>query len=80
MDNRLADADCGTLASMASKKKPRGRSRERGRSVVFGFEMEPELDAALERFAKVDRRTKKTIVTMALEQFLERAGHWPPAD
>jgi hypothetical protein len=63
-----------------AKKKPimKGRSRERGDTVTFTFEMTPELDRAFEALAKRDMRTKKAVLTMALQGVLKSQGLWPP--
>ena len=68
------------MLDMAKKrpKKPAGRARDRGETRLVTFELDVKLDDALEVFHQRDRRTKKAIVSMALEQFLERQGAWPP--
>jgi phage terminase large subunit-like protein len=72
------------MAIMAKKKTSRaqpetkGRARERGDTVTFTFEMDPPLDAAFEAAAIQERRTKKAVLTMALEKYLKELGLWPP--
>jgi predicted transcriptional regulator len=44
------------------------------------FECDVALDDALQEFCRKDRRTKKAVITLALEQYLAQHGHWPPAD
>jgi hypothetical protein len=63
-----------------TKRKPRGRARERGETRPFTFEMDLPLDNALEACARQERRTKKAVLTFALEQYLAEQGFWPPAE
>jgi hypothetical protein len=63
---------------MTKKKPARGRSRERGDSVPFMFELSPDLNAALEACAERDLRTKRAVVTLALQDYLQRQGLWTP--
>jgi predicted transcriptional regulator len=67
-----------------SKKRPtqpagQGRARDRGATRTITVELDPALDDALEAFRIKDRRTKRAVVTIAIEQYLERQGAWPPA-
>jgi hypothetical protein len=63
--------------TMSKKKKHVGRKRDRGELYPFMFEMTPELNAALEACAERDRRTKRAVVLIALEAYLQREGLWP---
>ncbi len=62
----------------APKKKPE-RARDRGVIRPVTVEIAPELDEALEACARRDRRTKKAVLTIAIEEYLSRQGMWPPA-
>lgn len=59
-------------------KRPKGRARQRGETNLFAFELDPRLDAALEECAARERRTKKAVTTLALEDYLSARGLWPP--
>jgi hypothetical protein len=61
-----------------TEQKPTGRARELGKTRLVTIEIDVLLDDALEAFRQADRRTKKAVVTMALEEFLAKHGHWPP--
>ena len=67
------------MAKPKKQSEPRGRARERGATTSFTFEMEPPLGAALEACARRDKRTKKAVLTIALEKYLGDEGLWPPA-
>ncbi len=60
-------------------KTAQGRARELGGVVALNAEIDPRLDEAIEAFRIRDRRTKKAVITMALEEFLERHAPdlWP---
>jgi predicted transcriptional regulator len=65
---------------MAKKKKqPKGRARERGDSITFTFEMSPALNEAVGECAEKDMRTKRAVIVLALQDYLQRQGLWPPA-
>jgi hypothetical protein len=69
------------MLGMADRKKNRskgGRARERGVVRLINVEVDPRLDDAIEAFMVQDRRSKKVIVTMALEEFLQKRDLWPP--
>ncbi len=57
---------------MAEEKKPSGRSRKRGETRAFTLELPATLDDALECRAEQDRRSKKAVVVIALEQYLAK--------
>jgi hypothetical protein len=63
---------------MAKKPKKTGRARDRGDTRLVTIELDAALDDAIEAFRQQDRRTKKTVITMALEEFLTKHGVWPP--
>ena len=68
-------------STMTERKKQRptkGRARERGDSVYVGVEVDPRLDAALEACAAKDLRSKKAVITLALQEYLGKNGLWPP--
>jgi hypothetical protein len=67
------------MQSMAKKKGPKGRARDRGTLVPVMFEIPPELHAALEACAERDFRTKRAVCTLALQDYLQRQGLWPPS-
>jgi len=66
------------------KKKPvktaTTRARDTGAVRLIGAEVDPALDDALERCAGLERRSKKAVITLALEEYLAKAGLWPPAE
>jgi hypothetical protein len=70
------------LDMVERKKNPRktGRARDRGEVRLVTIELDPRLDDAVEEFMVKDRRSKKVVITMALEEFLESKGLWPPAE
>jgi hypothetical protein len=76
MSHRLTDGSAVTMLGMA-KKKSQGRARQRGDTVPFTLELDPELDRALEACRDRDMRTKKAIVTIALQEYLAGQGLWP---
>jgi hypothetical protein len=55
-----------------------GRARERGQTHVITTELPAGLDGQLEACCQKERRTKTAVVTLALEDYLTRAGFWPP--
>jgi hypothetical protein len=61
-----------------NNRKPVGRARSRGEVRLLTLEVDPRLAEALENFAAQDRRSKRTVLTMALEEFLTQKGFWPP--
>jgi metal-responsive CopG/Arc/MetJ family transcriptional regulator len=65
---------------MQTMKKKKGRARDRGEVVVVSVEMPRALNAALERFSEIDRRSKRAILIMALEAYLQEKGVWPPEE
>jgi hypothetical protein len=70
-----------TMLGMADRKKNRnkgGRARQRGEVRLINAEVDPRLDDAVEEFMIRDRRSKKVVITMALEEFLQKHGLWPP--
>jgi hypothetical protein len=56
-----------------------GRAREKGQAVPFTVELTPQHASALDACVAAERRTKKAIVLLALEQYFAAAGLWPPA-
>jgi predicted transcriptional regulator len=64
------------MQTMAKKKGPKGRARDRGDLVPLTFEVSPELHAALEACAQRDYRTKRAVATLALEKYLAEQGLW----
>jgi hypothetical protein len=73
------------MVLMARREKPKkepeterekGRARETGVTISFNFEMSPRLNATLKACSKKERRTLKAVITLALEQYFERAGMW----
>jgi predicted transcriptional regulator len=61
-----------------SKKKAGGRARDRGEVVLLTVELDPALDAALETFRQRELRTKKSVISLALQEYLASRGAWPP--
>jgi hypothetical protein len=62
----------------ASITPKRGRARDRGETRPFTVELTPPLDDALEARAAKDMRTKKAVLVLALQEYLQRLGDWPP--
>jgi hypothetical protein len=40
--------------------------------------VDPRLDDAIEEYMIRDRRSKRMVITIALEDFLAQKGLWPP--
>jgi hypothetical protein len=66
------------MSQRRGSKSKGGRAREQGKTRLLNVELETFLDDALEACRQKERRTKKAIVTLALEDYLARAGFWPP--
>jgi hypothetical protein len=60
-----------------AKKKRYQRKRDAGEVVLVAFEIAADVAAALERAAAAERRTKRAVLSAALEEYLQRAGLWP---
>jgi L-lactate utilization protein LutC len=69
---------------MAKKKKEpvstatTGRARDLGIVKLLQAEVDPRLDKAVEECAAHERRKKKVVIIAALEEYLKKAGFWPP--
>jgi len=66
---------------MGRKKKsevPQGRARDRGEVIPTTFEFPPDLDQAIDRCAGKERRSRKAVVVLAIEEYLSKQGLWPP--
>jgi len=59
-------------------QQPKGRARDRGAAVPFTLDLDPALDEVLDACAGQERRTKRAIVTLALERYFTERGLWPP--
>lgn len=64
-----------TMAADPKKRRGRkphltGRARDTGKTRLVTFELDAWLDDAVEAFRYKDQRTKRTIVQMALKEFL----------
>jgi hypothetical protein len=66
------------MLAMAKKKTNGGRAREQGKVRFVGAEVDPRLDDAIEECALKERRSKKAIITLALEEYLAKHDLWPP--
>ena len=55
-----------------------GRARERGVTRLVTVELEVALDDALELARHAERRTRKAVITLAIEEYLKKSGFWPP--
>jgi hypothetical protein len=66
------------MLGMAKKKTNGGRAREHGKVRFVGAEIDPRLDDAIEECVSQERRTKKAIITLALEEYLAKHDLWPP--
>jgi hypothetical protein len=60
------------------EERPQGRARETGKTRLVTVELDVRLDDALEAFRQKDRRTKKAVIEMALEEYLAARKAWPP--
>ena len=71
------------MLAMAEKKKKKagrpktGRSREIGTVRAVGFELPTPLYQELQSFANDERRTKSSVIILALEEFFSARGRWP---
>jgi hypothetical protein len=61
-------------------KRNQGRARETGKTRLVTVELDVKLDDALEAFRQKDRRTKKAVIEMALEEYLAARKAWPQPD
>lgn len=71
------------LSAVAEKpKKPGKRGRPPGRKETFVIQARVEwpLYEALEKLSAETRRTKNAELVLALEQYLQGLGKWPPPD
>jgi hypothetical protein len=59
------------LAFMGRPKSDRPRRNR-------GFRLPDDLYAALQEFARTDRRPASTVLELALEKYLAEHGAWPP--
>lgn len=66
------------MVAMAKRKNNTGRARDEGEVKFVGAELEPALISAIEKCMEKERRTKRAVITLALEEYLTRAGLWPP--
>jgi hypothetical protein len=61
------------------KQRPKpGRARDRGDVRLVTVELDTRLDDAIEACRRRDRRTKKAVITLALEAYLSQQGLWSP--
>jgi len=67
-----------TMTRKPKKSRPeaQGRARDRGDTRLVTFELNAALDQALEEQSKRERRSKKAVLTLALEVYLARKGAW----
>ena len=71
-----------TMQYMGRRKdaeKKDGRARELGSVVPINIELPPDIGNAIESYKERTGATKRWIVTRALEEFLAKAGLWPPS-
>jgi hypothetical protein len=62
------------------KKKPAPkRKRDRGEVYLLNVEISAALRAALESCRIATRRTRRAVVELALEAYLQSTGFWPPS-
>lgn len=85
MVNGLIERRPVTLVSMKEKRgrgrppgKGKGRSRDAGDTVAFTLELAIPLKDALDGLSKKDRRSRRAIMEIALEEYLTKHGFWPP--
>ena len=75
------------MLTMSKDRKPKpgqgdtrkSRARDEGKVVPYTVELTPDHAQALEACRIQERRTKKAVVLLALEEYLAKAGLWPPA-
>ena len=65
------------MSLMAKKKEPEERVRSGKNLNVW---INPELRDALDELRKDTRRSLTSEVELALEEYLEKHGKWPPSD
>jgi hypothetical protein len=71
------------LLDMSNKKrtaKKTGRARDIGEAVPLNVELPLSLDDALDQYTEKEGRSKKWVVSRALEDFFRRVGVIPPSD
>src|SRR5262245_57002211 len=72
-------ADGGRMGRPANTNPTTGwRARQKGLVKLVGAELAPALADALARCAREQRRTKKALLSLALEAYLQQGGYWPP--
>ncbi len=67
-------------ATMSQPKRKKAKPVNRHAEPRESFHLPPGLQAALEKYVEQSRpeTTKSATCRVALEEFLERAGLWPP--
>lgn len=64
-----------------AKKPPKpvdNRARKTGLTRVITIEVSMQLEEVLQAFCKTDRRTRRAIIEISLEEFFTKRNLWPP--
>lgn len=72
----------GAIKMLCMDKKTKrgpGRPKSRKETTAFQVRIDRHLSDALEQLASKNRRPRNTEVVVAIEQYLEAAGLWPPS-
>lgn len=65
------------MSFMAAPKKKQ-KEKDRHKYPVWGFRLPPAYRIQIEKLAEKSRRKATEEVKIALEQYLEKEGLWPP--
>lgn len=67
-----------TIVGMAKTRRKRpqvhGRARQTGKTRLINFEIDVQLDESLAAAAEREKRTKRAILTLALERYLQQSS------
>jgi molybdopterin-guanine dinucleotide biosynthesis protein A len=69
--------ECLTMLAMAERGKKPAKKPNRSKTPLQIW-LERDLREALDKFVETDRRKITTVVSMALEKFLQEQGAWTP--
>lgn len=66
--------------ALTMAKQPKKRTGDRHRNPRYSLHLEPDLLEALGRYCDAQRirYERSQVVRVALAEFLEREGYWPP--
>lgn len=63
------------MSSVSKEKKPKA---DRHRKPLLALRLDADLIGALKRLSIQNRRTMTTEAAIALEEYLQKHGKWPP--